>query len=347
MKTVKVATAPEYEVVITNESLGSLSEKFGILKAEKVFVLTDTNVAPLYLSELISALDKAGKSAVYKIIPAGEEFKTPETFLEVIDAMASFGLKRTDAVVSLGGGVVSDIAGFAAATYMRGIPFVTCPTTLLAAIDAAVGGKTGVDLKQGKNLLGAFKAPELVAVSAKTFATLPDKEIKNGLGEAVKYAVLRGGEVLNVCSEEEFRKDPEKFVAVNVAVKADIVARDFTEKGERKLLNLGHTFAHAAEKLSGYALPHGVAVAKGLSLVAEYAVRSGKMPASEKLKIDNLIIKCGIEPAMEFRAEELLPHIGWDKKMVSDTEVDLVVPYAVGDVRIEKTPLAKIAEVLS
>lgn len=347
MKIIKVESEPSYEIVISNGSLETLSEYFGILKANKVFVLTDANVAPLYLSELLATLKKLGFDASFKVIPAGEEFKTTATYLEVIDAMAEAGLNRKDAVVALGGGVVSDIAGFAAATYMRGISFVTCPTTLLAAIDAAVGGKTGVDLPQGKNLLGAFKAPELVAVSTKTFATLPDKEIRNGLGEAVKYAVLRGGEVLEVCSEEAFRNDPEKFVALNVAVKADIVGRDFTEKGERKLLNLGHTFAHVAEKLSGYSLPHGVAVAKGLSMVAEYAVRSGKMPASEKLKIDNLIRKCGIEPAMEFRAEQLLPHIGWDKKMVSSTEVDLVVPYAVGDVRIEKTPLAKIAEVLS
>lgn len=347
MKTVKVPSRTEYEIAITNDGLENLSAEFGILKADKVFVLTDTNVAPLYLSGLIAALEKAGFKTAYKIIPAGEEFKTPATYLGVIDAMALAGLNRKDAVVSLGGGVVSDIAGFAAATYMRGISFVTCPTTLLAAIDAAVGGKTGVDLPQGKNLLGAFKAPELVLVSAKTFATLPDKEIRNGLGESVKYAVLRGGEVLRVCSEEEFGKDPENFVAVNVAVKADVVARDFTEKGERKLLNLGHTFAHAAEKLSGYTLPHGVAVAKGLSLAAEYAVRSGKMSASEKTKIDGLIKKCGIDPAMEFGIEEMLPHIGWDKKMVSPTEVDLVVPYAVGDVRIEKTPLVKIAEVLS
>lgn len=347
MKKLTVNSAPDYDVVITNDGLGSVCEHLGSLKAKKLFLVSDTNVAPLYLGKLKNGLSDGGFSVYEKIIPAGEEYKTPETFLSVIDAMAEAGLTRQDAVVSLGGGVVSDIAGFAAATYMRGIDFVTCPTTLLAAIDAAIGGKTGVDLPQGKNLLGAFKAPKLVFVATDTFGTLPEKEIRNGLGEAVKYAVLKGGELLGICSEEAFSEDPEKFVYLNAEVKADIVGRDFTEKGERKLLNLGHTFAHAAEKLSDYTLPHGVAVAKGVSLAADYAVKCGKMEASEKEKIDGLISQCGIDPEMGYTVAEMLPHIGWDKKMEASGKVSLVVPYAIGDVRWESTELSEIAEVLS
>lgn len=347
MKKLTVKSNPNYDVVITNEGLGSVNEYFGSLKAKKLFIVSDTKVAPLYLDELKNGLIKGGYSLFEKVIPAGEEYKTPATYLSVIDAMAEAGLTRQDAVVSLGGGVVSDIAGFAAATYMRGIDFVTCPTTVLAAIDAAIGGKTGVDLPQGKNLLGAFHAPRLVFVATDTFKTLPEKEIKNGLGEAVKYAVLRGGELLGVCSEEAFLKDPERFVYLNAEVKADIVGRDFTEKGERKLLNLGHTFAHAAEKLSQYALPHGVAVAKGISLASSYAVKCGKMQPDDKIKIDGFIRKCGINPDMEYAVSEMIAHIGWDKKMEASGKVSLVVPYAIGDVRYESTELSAIAEVLS
>lgn len=347
MKKLTVKSNPNYDVVIKSDGLGSVKEYLGSLKAKKLFIVSDSNVAPLYLPELKNGLIKGGYSVFEKVIPAGEEYKTAATYLSVVDAIAEAGLTRQDAVVSLGGGVVSDIAGFAAATYMRGIDFVTCPTTLLAAIDAAIGGKTGVDLPQGKNLLGAFHAPRLVFVATDTFKTLPECEIKNGLGEAVKYAVLRGGELLDVCSEEAFLKDPERFVYLNAEVKADIVGRDFTEKGERKLLNLGHTFAHAAEKLSDYKLPHGVAVAKGISTVAAYAVKCGKMQPDEKAKIDGFIRKCGINPEMEYSAEEMIAHIGWDKKMEASGKVSLVVPYAVGDVRWESTELSAISEVLS
>lgn len=347
MRKLTVNGADSYDVIITNEGLGSVCAHLGMLNAKKLFIVTDSNVAPLYLEELKNGLTEGGFSVYSEVIPAGEEYKTPKTYLEVIAAIADAGLTRGDAVLSLGGGVVSDVAGFAAATYMRGVDFVACPTTLLAAIDAAIGGKSGVDLPQGKNLLGAFKAPRLVFVATKTFATLPAAEIKNGLGEAVKYAVLRGGELLDVCSEEGFLNDPEKFVYLNAAVKADIVGRDFAEKGERKLLNLGHTFAHAAEKLSNFTLPHGVAVAKGVSLAAVYAVKCGKMKVSEKEKTDDLIKRCGIEPEMGYEVSEMLPHFGWDKKMESGGKVSLVVPYAIGDVRIESTELSEIAEVLS
>ena len=347
MKKLTVKSNPSYDVVIANGGLDSVCEHFGNLKAKKLFLVSDSNGAPLYLDELKNGFVKGGYTVFEKVIPAGEECKTPATYLSVIDAIAEAGLTRQDAVVSLGGGVVSDIAGFAAATYMRGIDFVTCPTTVLAAIDAAIGGKTGVDLPQGKNLLGAFHAPRLVYVATDTFKTLPECEIKNGLGEAVKYAVLRGGEILEVCSEDAFLKDPEKFVYLNAEVKADIVSRDFNEKGERKLLNLGHTFAHAAEKLSDYKLPHGVAVAKGISTAAAYAVACGKMQQDEKEKIDGLIKKCGINPEMEYTVSEMIAHIGWDKKMEASGKVSLVVPYAVGDVRYESTGLSAIAEVLS
>ncbi len=347
MKKLTVKSNSSYDVIIESGGLGSVNQYLGSLKAKKLFIVSDTNVAPLYLDKLKDGLIKGGYSVFVKVIPAGEQYKTSATYLSVIDGIARAGLTRQDAVVSLGGGVVSDIAGFAAATYMRGIDFVTCSTTLLAAIDAAIGGKTGVDLPQGKNLLGAFHAPKLVFVATDTFKTLPDCEIKNGLGEAVKYAVLKGGELLEVCSEEAFRKDPETFVYLNAEVKADIVGRDFTEKGERKLLNLGHTFAHAAEKLSDYKLPHGVAVAKGISTVAAYAVKCGKMQPDEKVKIDGFIRKCGINPEMEYAVSDMLKHIGWDKKMEASGRVSLVVPYAVGDVRWESTALSEIAGVLS
>jgi len=344
MKKVKVSGETPYEIIIEKGALNKVCDYAGFLSFKKVMIVTDETVAPLYLSAVKTSLESAGKICHETILPQGEEHKTPKSYLQIIDALAERGFTRKDLVLALGGGVVSDIAGFAAATYMRGIDFIVCPTTLLSAIDASVGGKTGVDLKQGKNLLGAFHAPRLVLIDINSFKTLSESEIKNGMGEGIKYAVLTGGELSKMV--EVGIKDLERFIELCVSYKKDIVERDFKESGDRKLLNLGHTFAHAAEKLSNYTLPHGIAVAKGLMSVSEYAYRTNKLSFKDKEKIKNMIKAAGIDETMPYKINELAFVMRMDKKADSDGEVSLVVPYSVGECKIEKTSIDKIVEVL-
>ncbi len=333
MKKVEVHASTTYDVLIGS----GLSAKIGeylieLGRSGKVMIVSDTHVAPLYAEGVADELVYRGFEPSIFSFDAGEESKNLKTYADLLSFLAEEGFTRTDTVLALGGGVVGDLAGFAAATYMRGIHFVNMPTSLLAAIDSSVGGKTAVDLPQGKNLVGAFYQPELVVFDTDFMKSLPYDEIRNGLGEGVKYAVLEGGEIFDILSSGLTSENLEDFIALSVDAKRRIVEADEKEGGLRKLLNLGHTVAHAVETLTEFVVPHGVAVAYGVRVMARLACDRGELPEEEFFKIEELLLENDL--ALELNPiEELIPFFSADKKKAGKT-LTLVTIAGIGDCRL-------------
>ena len=333
MKKVEVHASTPYDVLIGS----GLSAKIGeylieLGRSGKVMIVSDTHVAPLYAEGVADELVYRGFEPSIFTFDAGEESKNLKTYTDLLAFLAEEGFTRTDTVLALGGGVVGDLAGFAAATYMRGIHFVNMPTSLLAAIDSSVGGKTAVDLPQGKNLVGAFYQPELVLFDTDFMKSLPYDEIRNGLGEGVKYAVLEGGEIFDILSSGLTSENLEDFIALSVDAKRRIVEADEKEGGLRKLLNLGHTVAHAVETLTEFVVPHGVAVAYGVRVMARLACDRGELPEEEFFKIEELLLENDL--ALELNPiEELIPFFSADKKKAGKT-LTLVTIAGIGDCRL-------------
>jgi 3-dehydroquinate synthase len=296
------------------------------VRGSQAFVLSDANVAPLYLQRVSLAL--AGKQVHTLVLPAGEQEKNLARYGEALSALAAAGASRDATVIALGGGVVGDLAGFAAATWMRGVRFVQLPTTLLAMVDSSVGGKTAVDLAQGKNLVGAFHQPAAVFADTATLATLPSRELRAGLAEVVKAAAIADAGFfawLEANAEGLIAGDEallEHAIATSIAFKAGVVARDETERGERMLLNFGHTFGHAIETAQGYGgLLHGEAVAVGMLLAAALASGLGRAPAADAQRLRGLLARLGLPTELPAGLEPaaLLAHMRLDKKALSGT----------------------------
>jgi 3-dehydroquinate synthase len=268
---------PSYEVIVEPGALGSLADIVTPFAANRrVAVVTDEHVNQLYARRIAAQL----ADALIFSIPAGEAAKTRETWARVTDDLLNAGFGRDTLIVAAGGGVVGDLAGFVAATYMRGVPFVQIPTTLLSMIDASVGGKTGVDTPAGKNLVGAFHQPVLVVADPNVLATLPANHFRAGLAEALKHGVIADAAYFEriAAARESTARDERgltSLVAESVRIKASVVARDERESGLRKVLNFGHTIGHAIESVSNYKLLHGEAVAIGMALEGELAERIG------------------------------------------------------------------------
>ena len=295
------------------------------LRGRDAFVVSDDRVAPLYLQRVVDALRQARPDARVATwaMPAGEASKTLATFGQAIDALAGAGMRRDATLFALGGGVVGDLAGFAAAAWMRGIDCVQLPTTLLAMVDSSVGGKTAVDLPQGKNLVGAFHPPRAVVVDTATLRTLPPRELRAGLAEVVKYGAIVDApflDWLDANADALLAMDDDALaeaIARSCAHKAAIVERDPFERGERALLNFGHTFGHAIETEQGYGgLIHGEAVAVGMVQAARLSERLGLSPAGDTARLRDLLLRFGlpVEAPPGLDPEALLAHMRLDKK---------------------------------
>ena len=278
MKTLTVALpGREYDILMERGLLSRAGESIRAVlpKAGKAALVSDSNVAPLYARTVLDSLAAAGFEAKLFTIPAGESSKCAARLEELWEGFMAFGLTRSDAVIALGGGVVGDLTGFAAATTLRGVAFIQIPTTLLSACDASVGGKTAVDLPEGKNLAGAFHQPRLVICDTDAFDTLPSAVFTEGMAEVIKHALIADGAFFRFLAEEDIRTNTASIVARNMEIKAAVVADDEREHGRRKILNFGHTLGHAIEKLSGYSVSHGEAVAAGMVLAARGAEHLG------------------------------------------------------------------------
>ena len=336
MNTVKVQTDPAYSVFIGGGCLATAGAVLrGLLpQAEKLAVVTDDNVELLWADRLEAGLLSAGFETVRFVLPHDEGQKDAEHYFALLCFLAEEGLTRTDAVLALGGGMVTDLAGFAAATYLRGIPLVTLPTTLLAMTDAAVGGKTGIDLPMGKNLAGAFYQPSAVFCDTDALTTLPAKEFTAGCAEVLKYAVLGDRALFDLLRKAGKSFDREAVIESCIAMKAGFVAADAHDRGRRKLLNLGHTVGHAIESKSGYAVSHGEAVAMGLAVIARAAAAHGVCSAACSAEIEAALTALGLPTRCPYGLPELLPYLLRDKKRRGD-DFDLIVPEDVGRCRVE------------
>ena len=312
-----------YEVLVGAGLFGNLAQVLSrFCPAHRYAVVTDDRVAELYAVRLSRMLHGAGHRADVYAFVSGEEQKTRETWSLVSDAMLEAGCGRDCALLAFGGGVPGDLGGFVAATYMRGLPYVQIPTSLLAMIDASVGGKTGVDTAAGKNLVGAFHQPHCVIVDPELLQTLPESHLRAGMAEAVKHGAIADAEYLDWIEENAeslLGGDPSllaRLIVRSVEVKAEIVARDETEQGERKALNFGHTIAHALEALSGYAMLHGEAVAVGMVEEARIGERAGVTAAGTSTRLRAVLTRLGLPTSMPigYSADEVVDRTRTDKK---------------------------------
>ena len=347
MEIIKVNASKEYEVIIGSGILPSLGEKcVSLLGKSKAVIVTDSNVAPLWLAETKSSLESAGIETIDFIFPAGEESKSKETLFALLEFMAENKLTRSDFAVALGGGVTGDMTGLAASLYLRGIPFVQVPTTLLAAVDSSVGGKTAVNLNAGKNLMGAFYQPELVLCDTRTLGTLPESIFADGMAEVIKYGVIFDKDLFDKVQSGDVKSDIESIIARCVELKRDVVAKDEFDKGDRQLLNFGHTMAHSIEKCSNFEISHGSAVAIGMVIAAKASAALGWSNEDytnaiiEANKNNGLPVECGFAP------NDLADIALSDKKRTGGT-INFVVPEVMGNCILKKIPvetLYKIAE---
>ena len=333
MKTVTVSASKKYDIRIGSGLLAAIGEEAQRLgKAERVCIVSDTNVWPLYGDIVKSSLEHSGFSAVSYVFPHGEENKSIATYTDLLIFLTENKLTRHDLIVALGGGVVGDLAGFAAATYLRGIRFIQVPTTLLAAVDSSVGGKTAIDLPAGKNLCGAFWQPCLVLCDTDTLDTLPQDTFRDGCAEVIKYGILYDESFFSYLEGVGTEFDRETVIARCVELKRDAVEADEYDTGARMKLNLGHTIGHGVEARSSFALSHGKSVAIGLAMIS----RGSNCPDADR------ILAClehfGLPTTTDYPAEDIFACALSDKKRGSGT-VNLIIPRRIGQCDIVPTPV--------
>ena len=346
IRTIQVHTSPAYPVAIGSGLLARCGPQLReLLGACHMAVIADSTVAPLYLETVTGSLRAAGFTVSSFVFPAGEGSKNLSTLSTILEALAEARLTRTDCVAALGGGVTGDMAGFAAACYLRGIRCVQLPTTLLSAVDSSVGGKTAIDLKAGKNLAGAFLQPTAVLCDMDCLRSLPAAVFADGAAEAIKTGVLDDESLFALFEDGTLTAAPEEVIARCVQYKAGVVERDEKEQNERRLLNLGHTVGHAIEKCSGYAIPHGHAVAAGLAIIARSAEALGwtKDPIADR--ISACLAKNGLPTGTDYSAEALAEAALADKKR-SGGDITLVIPKRIGACELKKVPVTELLPII-
>ena len=346
MRTVKVTASSSYDVIIGENILSMVGEyasaTVGVCKA---CIVTDDNVDALYSSVAEESLRKAGFDCTKFVIKHGEASKNTQNLVSLLEYLASERVTRSDVIVALGGGVVGDLAGFAAAIFLRGIRFIQVPTTLLAAVDSSVGGKTAVDLDAGKNLVGAFHQPSLVLCDYKTLDTLPPEIFADGCAEVIKYGVINDRPLFD-SFKSGIRNDIENVIAECVMRKADIVNQDEFENGCRRLLNLGHTVGHAIEISSAFEISHGSAVAIGMVIVTRIAVKLGLCPKSELDELIDILEAEKLPTKCNFTAEELTRIATADKKR-NGSYINMIIPYGIGNSKVMKISVDDLCDFIA
>lgn len=327
-RTVKVITSTkEYEVII-GSGLHYGQEIACVKKSCKAVVVSDDIVSALYGEKCVKELESCGFEVFTFTFPNGEKSKNLSTAEKLLSFLAENGISKSDLLVALGGGVTGDLTGFVAAVYLRGMEYVQCPTTLLAAIDSSVGGKTAVDLEQGKNLVGAFHQPLRVVCDTDTFQTLPANVYSDGMAEAVKYGMIRDKELFARFENKNY--DISDMVMRCVQIKADIVGEDEFDTGVRKLLNFGHTIGHSVEKLSHYEIPHGSAVAIGMVVVTKAYEQAGGLDDSMSKRLIRTLQNYQLPVSCKFSLEDLAKQAISDKKRAGNT-ISVLLPEEIGN----------------
>lgn len=336
METVHITASREYDVHLGAQLLPRVGELFkaAVGEGRRVALIAGERVMALYGERVRAYLCAAGYEVHCMSCPGGEKNKTLATYEQILRFLSERRFERSDVLAALGGGTTGDVAGFAAATYRRGMRLVQLPTTLLAAVDSSVGGKTAVNLDAGKNQVGCFYQPELVVCDTSVFATLPEREVKSGMGEVIKYGMLADEALFAMLERADATLPDERVIARCVEIKGGFVAGDEFDTGRRMLLNFGHTVGHAIEKCSDYILPHGCAVAAGMAIVTRAAATRGICPAKTARRLEKLLGKYALPTAADYSAVQLCAAALSDKKL-SGGRLNLIVPERVGGCRIE------------
>lgn len=342
MKRITVTASRSYDIVIGSNLHTSIGTYLADLSsASSVAIISDSNVWPIYGSSVKTSLENSGYRVVNYVFQAGEENKNAKTYLSILDFLAQQHITRTDVLVALGGGVVGDITGFVAATYLRGIPYVQVPTTLLAMVDSSVGGKTAIDLPAGKNLVGAFYQPSLVLCDINALQTLPDNIFQDGCAEVIKYGILYDPDLFAHLSQNGIRFDLEYVIARCVALKRDVVAADELEHSERKLLNLGHTIAHGIEAGSNYTISHGKAVAIGIAIISRCAAEHKICDVDTRVAIREILSKFRLPTDTDIALDTIVSIALSDKKRHGD-HIDLILPKQIGSCVIHPVAIDRL-----
>lgn len=334
MKTVHIDASRSYDVRIGRGLLDDCGRQIAErVRCASAAVVADDTVYALYGERVCASLEAAGVRTVCYVFPHGEKSKNLLEYAKILNFLAENRVTRADALIALGGGVTGDLGGFAAATYLRGVPFVQLPTTLLAAVDSSVGGKTAVDLPAGKNLAGAFYQPELVLCDLDTLDSLPREIFLDGCAEVIKYAVLGSRELFALLADIPSGKGLEEVTARCVEMKRDFVQSDELDRGARQMLNLGHTFGHAVEASSRFTLSHGKSVAIGMAMILRAACSRGLCSAETRDAVIALLQRYGLPTECPYPADMLLGALSADKKIFG-TRLNLVVPTDIGACRL-------------
>lgn len=342
MKTIHIQASRAYDVIIGTGLLPTIGQHIkGLCKANKAAIVSDSNVYSLYGDIVAKSLSKAGMEVINFVFPAGEESKNGNVYLNLVNYLAENQLTRTDCLIALGGGVVGDMTGFAAATFLRGISYIQVPTTLLAAVDSSVGGKTAIDLPAGKNLCGAFCQPKLVLCDTDTLNTLPEEIFRDGCAEVIKYGILYDTELFAELSRCGIVFDRESVIARCVELKRNVVMEDEFDTGARMKLNLGHTVGHGVEAASGYQTSHGKAVAVGTAIISRAAYANQLCTKDTLSDILRVIDKFGLPVRCDYSAEELMNSILSDKKRAGNT-VNMIIPRHIGQCDICPFPIDQL-----
>ncbi len=323
-----------YDVLIGNGITENITDMIRISSdGEKVLVITDTNTSRLFFGPLSYELVKNGYEVFEYVMTPGEGSKSLSVYGQILEYAAEKQLTRSDLVISLGGGVVGDVSGFAAGTYLRGIDYYQIPTTLLAAVDSSVGGKTGINLRSGKNLAGIFNQPKGVLCDTNNIKSLSHDVLGDGISEMIKYGMICDKELFERIIKEKFTEDLNDNIKRCVEIKARIVSRDELDKGERQLLNFGHTAGHGVEKLSGYEISHGHAVAMGMSLITRAAVSKGVCDMAVADALISKLKSFDLPTESPFSSDEIWNTALSDKKRAG-SNITIVVPEDIGACRL-------------
>ena len=342
---VHVNASRNYDICIADGILNSSAELISHVKnkACKAAVISDDKVFPLYGDTVVSGLKEKGFEVFTYVFENGEKSKTLETYCKIQGFLAKSKLTRTDIIVALGGGVVGDVSGFCAATFLRGIEYVQIPTSLLAAVDSSVGGKTAVDMPEGKNLAGAFHQPSIVICDTKCFDTLDATQFASGFAEVIKYGVLCDKDLFeNLKTEKPYLPT---LVERCVSIKRDVVASDEFDTGNRMFLNLGHTLGHAVERYSDFKLTHGAAVAVGMMMIAKISEKYGYANTEISDKLRQVLEKYSLPTEYDIPKEKLYELVCGDKK-TSGKSITLVMPTDIGKCELVKMPLEKLKTII-
>ena len=343
MKRITVNTSKKYDVIIDKGILGKSGKLFKELSLSgKVCIVSDSTVAPLYLKTVKKSLLCEGFDVCEYVFLAGEASKNAAVFIDILNFLAKNHFTRKDTVVALGGGVTGDIAGFCAATYMRGIAFIQMPTSLLAAVDSSVGGKTAINLDNGKNLAGAFYQPWAVFFDLNVLETLPGENFKDGCGEIIKYAMISGDGIEEFINSDTL--DLEEIISRCVKIKQDIVSKDEFESGLRMILNFGHTAGHCIEKASDYSISHGRAVAMGMYIITNAWEKRGLCRKGTLSSLLKMLEKFSIDFKCTYNATKLCEIAKNDKK-ADGGQINLVVPLDMGKCDVVRVEMGELYDI--